>query len=63
MVANASVFYFQAAISSTVICFSIAMLVTGHDPGVYLPIVTSIVGYWLPAPSLPKTISPEANIV
>jgi hypothetical protein len=41
----------QFAISGSTLAFCMAMLWNGRDPGVYLPVVTGILGYWLPSPS------------
>lgn len=49
----------QAAVSLAAIALSAGMLASGRgDAAVYLPVLTSIVGYWLPAPRWPKTVSP-----
>lgn len=40
----------QVVISLVTMCFSISMLSLGKDPGIYLPILTSIVSVWLPSP-------------
>lgn len=45
-------FEVQVGVSVTVLAFSLGMLATGRgEASVYLPVVTSIVSYWLPAPS------------
>jgi hypothetical protein len=46
-----TVFRVQLAVSAVGLVLSAGMLIAGRDPAVYLPVVTSIVGYWLPAPS------------
>lgn len=48
-------FVVQVAISSVVLTFSIYMLINHNDAcgtanGIYLPIITSIVGLFLPSP-------------
>lgn len=48
----------QIAFSSILIAFCIAMLSAYNDANtraVYLPILTSVVGVWLPQPSSSKT--------
>jgi len=47
-------FGFQAIISGSVSAFAMGMLISGHDAGVYLPILTGIIGYWLPSPDFSK---------
>jgi hypothetical protein len=56
----------QVWISGAVMAFTIAMLSIGKPEGVYLPVLTGILGYWLPAPDssklrTPKTSSPRPN--
>ena len=48
------VFGMQAGMSVMVAVFSISMLASGRAESVYLPVLTSIVGYWLPAPRYRK---------
>lgn len=43
----------QVAVSATGLAVGVGMLVAGKEPAVYLPMVASIVGYWLPAPRVP----------
>lgn len=46
-----SEFEIQTMFSASVMTFSMFMLITKRgDPGVYLPLITSILGYWSPAP-------------
>lgn len=44
------VFTIQLVVSMTGLVLSTGMLMAGRDPAVYLPVLTSIIGYWLPAP-------------
>ncbi|KAL4854668.1 hypothetical protein ACK3TF_004600 [Chlorella vulgaris] len=44
-------FLVQAAFSFTALIFCVGMLATDHDTSYYLPVLTSIVGYWLPPPT------------
>ena len=38
--------------STSILAFSMAMLATKRgDPGVYMPLITSVIGYWTPSPS------------
>lgn len=46
-----TVFRVQAGFSFTVLVFCMGMLAGGKNPTYYLPIVTSIIGYWLPSPT------------
>lgn len=42
----------KVGISASVLAFSMVMLFTKRgDPGMYLPLISSIVGYWTPAPT------------
>lgn len=44
-------FWVQVGITSTVSAFCITMMATNNDKeGIYLPVLTGIMGYWLPAP-------------
>lgn len=45
-------FEVQVAMSASMMLFSMTMLVTKRgEPGVYLPVITSIIGYWSPSPT------------
>ena len=44
------VFKVQLGLSAVVLALSAGMLIAGKDAAAYLPVITSIVGYWLPAP-------------
>lgn len=42
----------QLAASAAVMLFSMGMLASGRgEPSVYLPVVSSVLSYWLPSPS------------
>lgn len=43
-------FWVQVAMTATVTTFCITMIAVEGKEGVYLPILTGLVGYWLPAP-------------
>ena len=44
-------FWVQVGITSAVSAFCIAMMAANSDrEGMYLPVLTGIMGYWLPAP-------------
>ena len=44
-------FEVRVAMSASVMLFSMAMLATRRgDPGMYLPLITSVIGYWTPSP-------------
>jgi hypothetical protein len=48
---NNLLFTAQIMISMSTLSFAMMMLYVGKEPGVYLPIVTGIMGYWLPQPT------------
>lgn len=50
MVSDYTVFRVQAGFSFSILVFCMGMLIANKDPTYYLPILTSIIGYWLPAP-------------
>ncbi len=59
-------FLVQVGITGTMTAFTITMLAMGKPEGVYLPVLTGIIGYWLPAPEYtalrtPKTKSSKQN--
>lgn len=41
---------------------SVGMVWMGRDPAIYLPITTSIIGYWLPAPKKPEAQEAVASV-
>jgi hypothetical protein len=43
-------FWVQVAMTATVTTFCITMIATEGHEGVYLPILTGLMGFWLPAP-------------
>ena len=48
-------FEIQVAMSASVMLFSMGMLATRRgDPGMYLPLITSVIGYWTPSPTKKK---------
>lgn len=48
-------FEVRVTMSAGVMLFSMAMLATKRgDPGMYLPLITSIIGYWTPSPTKEK---------
>jgi hypothetical protein len=53
----------QVAFSGALAAFTITMLVTGKPADVYLPVLTGIIGYWLPAPEYSKSSRPRAGLV
>lgn len=51
-------FFMQAGISLITMSFAIAMMVKSSDNiQIFLPVLTSISAYWLPAPTPPPSIS------
>lgn len=47
---RSGLFIAQTAFSAIGVLFSISMLATGNDASIYLPILTGIIGYWVPSP-------------
>ena len=48
-------FEIRVAMSASVMLFSMGMLATRRgDPGMYLPLITSVIGYWTPSPTKKK---------
>lgn len=43
-------FAVQVALTTAISAFTMTMLALGKPEGVYLPVLTGLVGYWLPAP-------------
>lgn len=53
-------FAMQAGISVAGIAFSAAMITTRGQEGVYLPLISGIIGFWLPSPAFPVSHTPSA---
>lgn len=47
------VYLTQSVIACSTLGFSMYMLYIGKDPGVYLPVITGIIGYFMPQPVIP----------
>ena len=47
---NNALFLVQSLVSMLGLGFSAGMLITDHDAGVYLPVMTSIIFFWCPSP-------------
>ena len=45
------VFAVQTLVSLSSLTFSMYMLSQGQSPGLYLPVITAIIGYWIPSPT------------
>ena len=45
-------FIMQSLVSLATMSFCIAMLARGESATYYLPVITTVVGYWVPAPSM-----------
>jgi hypothetical protein len=45
------VFAVQTIVSLSSLTFSMYMLSQGQSPGLYLPVITAIIGYWIPSPT------------
>lgn len=61
MPADNLVFSMQTLFSFTTLLFCCIMLGSGKDPSYYLPVLTSIVGYWLPSPRGSATATPSVR--
>lgn len=48
------VFFTQSFIAFLTLGFSMYMIYIGKDPGIYLPIITGIIGYFMPQPNINK---------
>lgn len=59
-VGDCPLFTMQLLVSVFGMALSAGMLAAGRDPAVYLPVLTSIIGYWLPAPKRPPAPAPPA---
>lgn len=44
----------QVLFSFTAMIFCMAMIVDNRDTSVFLPILTSVISVWMPAPVIPK---------
>lgn len=62
MISENIIFITQAAFSATGMVFSISMIAAGKDPGIYLPVITGILGYWLPSPKYTKKSDDLRNL-
>lgn len=58
-----SVYAIQLLLSFLGIGFSMLMISSNHDVGSYYPVVTSILGYWLPSPILLSMKSESSKLV
>ena len=54
-------FKVQTVFSAVTLTFCITMLSVGKDPSLYLPILTSLIGYWLPAPKYQKLVAQDTQ--
>jgi len=54
-------FYMQVAVTGGVMVFSAAMLATGKPASVYLPVLTGVIGYWMPSPDYAKPRTAKIN--
>ena len=50
MVVVVSTYAVQVVLSGMGMALGVGMLALGRDPAVFLPLVSSIIAYWLPAP-------------
>lgn len=51
-------FWIQVLVSTTALVFSLS--VSASNPGkesIYVPIATGILGYWLPSPEVPRSVT------
>lgn len=58
-----SVYAIQLLLSFLGMGFSMLMITSNHDAGSYYPVVTSILGYWLPSPILLSLKSDSSKLV
>jgi hypothetical protein len=58
---NNSLFVAQIVFGLFGVSFSAAMLIKGNDPGIYLPVLTAILGWFFPSP-LNHTFETPSNI-
>ena len=59
-------FGIQVGVSLTGLALGVGMLACGKDPAIYLPVVMSIVGLWLPTPKpcaaeVPPVAAPQSS--
>lgn len=57
-----SVFAVQASVTAVMLAFCVTMLVKGSDPGIYLPVMTGITGFWFPSPLQANNPSSKASV-
>lgn len=50
MASGRALFAIQSLISAATLAFGMVMLARGGDPGIYLPVITSISMAWMPSP-------------
>ena len=65
---NNSLFLAQVFFALIGLSFSAAMLLSGNDPSIYLPVMTAILGWWFPSPlnhkfETPSNIREARNIL
>lgn len=56
-VSGDTIFRVQAGFSLMSMVFCMSMIAVGKNPTYYLPVLTSIIGYWLPSPQNQKDAS------
>lgn len=56
-----SLFTVQACFSAAAIAFTMAMLWSGGNTSVYLPVLVSVVSCWLPSPVRNNPAAPAAR--
>lgn len=56
---NNSLFVAQIVFGLFGVSFSAAMLIRGNDPGIYLPVLTAILGWFFPSPLNHKFETPS----
>jgi hypothetical protein len=56
---NNSLFVAQIIFGLFGVTFSAAMLIRGNDPGIYLPVLTAILGWFFPSPLNDKFDTPS----
>jgi hypothetical protein len=58
---NNALFITQVMFGLLAFVFSASMLISGKDPGIYLPIMTGVLGYFLPSPINHKVVIPAGQ--
>ena len=55
-------FFTQTSVSIAVMGFCMGLLIRGEKTEIYLPVLTGIVGYWLPQPSAKNSVETPQDL-